>query len=324
MKLVCRICGNERENRTVVAREMMFGTREEFEYLECSACGTLQICEVPDLSRHYPEGYLSFDASVPVAETAFRRATTRYVGQHLLKGTSLIGKWLYRKSPWLGGYFPESLRRFPLGIDFNSHILDFGCGDGALLRSLHYFGFTDLTGADAFIEQDIVHPEGLTIYKRGLSQLEPPFDLIMLHHSFEHLADPARTLEELRNLMQETSWCLIRIPVKGYAWEKYGTNWVQMDPPRHLFLYTEKAFRELVEAAGFSVEYSYYDSGAFQFWGSEQYALDIPLEDERSMWKSPSSGLFTPEQIEDWTAEAEILNREGRGDMACFYLKRSE
>ena len=31
--LVCRICGNESGNKTHKAREMMFGTRDEFHYL---------------------------------------------------------------------------------------------------------------------------------------------------------------------------------------------------------------------------------------------------------------------------------------------------
>ena len=96
-----------------------------------------------------------------------------------------------------------------------------------------------------------------------------------------------------------------------------------MDPPRHLFLYTEKAFRKLADDCGFSVEDSYYDSGPFQFWGSEQYAMDIPLEDERSIWKDESTDLFTKRQMDDWVEEAELLNRQRRGDMACFYLRKT-
>ena len=53
----CRICGNSENNRKHIAREMMFGTRERFEYLECARCGTVQLIDVPDLSRYYPEDY---------------------------------------------------------------------------------------------------------------------------------------------------------------------------------------------------------------------------------------------------------------------------
>ncbi len=322
MALVCRICGNGNDNREVTAREMMFGTREEFEYLECSDCGTVQILEVPDLSRHYPADYLSFDSEVLIAQTAARRLAAPFVGKYLLTGNSAIGKWILNRKPWLAGYFPESLRRSDLGINFDSRILDFGCGTGSLLQTLHYFGFRNLTGADAFIENDIAYPTGVKIYKRSLEELDQKFDLIMLHHSFEHLPDPADSLTQIKRLLADGAHCLIRVPIVNFAWEKYGTNWVQMDPPRHLFLYTEKALRKLSADAGLSVEHVYYDSGAFQFWGSEQYSNDIPLTDERSYWTNPDDGLFTGEQIADWTVEANKLNAEGRGDMACFYLRK--
>ena len=60
MTKVCRICGNTEKNLIHKAQEMMFGTRDEFDYLECSACGTLQIVEIPDLSCYYPRDYYSF------------------------------------------------------------------------------------------------------------------------------------------------------------------------------------------------------------------------------------------------------------------------
>jgi len=31
---------------------------------------------------------------------------------------------------------------------------------------------------------------------------------------------------------------------------------------------------------------------------------------------------ITPRQIRRWEREAEILNRQNRGDQACFYLRR--
>lgn len=323
MSLACRVCGNDKENRIVSAREMMFATREVFDYLECSVCGTVQIVVIPDLSRHYPPDYLSFDSEVFIAETAARRMLAPFIGRYLLHGTGFVGKRILKSKPWLAGYFPESLRRFPIGLQFESKILDFGCGTGALIRSLSYFGFTDLTGADAFIDKDISYPNGVTVTQKSLDQLDPAYDLIMLHHSFEHLPDPQHSLIEIRRLMHDESWCLIRIPVRNFAWEKYGVDWVQMDPPRHLFLYTEAALRRLAGDAGLSVKHVYYDSGAFQFWGSEQYRMDIPLTDKRSWWNNSASTLFTDEQIDAWTKEAASLNEAGRGDMACFYLQRS-
>jgi SAM-dependent methyltransferase len=326
MAFSCRICGNIDDNRTHRAREMMFGTRDEFDYVECGGCGTLQIAEVPDLAPYYPENYFSFDAGgeIDLATDWKRRLASRFAGDYFLKGTNPIGKFIVEKKPWIRDHFPDSLAYAPLGLDFGSHILDFGCGAGRLLQTLHYFGFRDLTGADAFIEKDIFYPKtGVNIYKRALDEIEPFFDLVMLHHTFEHLPEPLEALRQIHRLLKPGKFCLLRIPVINYAWEKYGVNWVQMDPPRHLFLYTERAVRALAEQAEFELTDVIYDSGPFQFWGSEQYLNDIPLTDPRSFNDGDiSKTSFTQGQIDNWTREAEGLNREGRGDQAGFYLRR--
>ncbi len=323
MAFVCIICENAGNNRVFTAREMMFGTRDTFDYFECSHCGTVQICQIPNLAPYYPDDYLSFDSKVEIAESFSRRFAAKFAGRYLLKGKDLIGKLVVDKKPWVKDHFPASMREYPMEIDFNSRILDFGSGTGKLLQSLHYFGFKDLTGADAFIERDIFYPTGVKIYKRGLGEFEPAFDLIMLHHSFEHLPNPLESLRQARRLMHKDSYCLIRIPVASYAWQKYGVNWVQMDPPRHLFLYTENSFRLLAQNADMTIEHVTYDSGAFQFWGSELYVRDIPLLDERSYWTNHKAATFSPEQMTGWQKQADELNAQGKGDMACFYLRRA-
>jgi SAM-dependent methyltransferase len=207
-------------------------------------------------------------------------------------------------------------------VSCDSRILDYGCGDGTLLRTLQVFGFKDLTGADKFIDGDLSFGR-VKIYKRGLDELEPGFNLVMLHHSFEHLPDPQHSLAQIRSLLVDGGVALVRIPLVNFAWETYGVNWVQLDPPRHLFLYTERAFREIAEQAGFTVHRVDYDSEIFQFFASEQYALDIPLTDPRSYRGVISESIFTQNQIDEWTALAAKLNAEGRGDQACFYLTKA-
>ena len=88
MAFVCRICENALDNRLVTAREMMFGTCEEFDYIECGQCGTVQICGVPELSQHYPKGYLAFDPTIDIAATAERRIFAKSVGEYLLKAAA--------------------------------------------------------------------------------------------------------------------------------------------------------------------------------------------------------------------------------------------
>ncbi len=303
----------------------MFGTRDPFEYIECAACGTVQIADVPDLARYYPKDYFSFDADreIVLAANLRRRMGARLAGGYLTQGKGLAGKLMLKYKPWIADHFPPSMRAKCLGLDRDSRILDFGSGGGHLLQTLHYFGFRDLSGADAFIQDDVEYDTGVKVYKKRLSELEPSYDLIMLHHAFEHVSDPFGTLVQLHRLIAPEKYCLIRIPIVNFAWEKYEINWVQLDPPRHLFLYTEQALIDLAEKAGFVVDEVIYDSTAMQFWGSEQYVMDIPLNDSRSEnIPDNQNSVFDRTQIELWQRQADELNTQRRGDQACFYLRR--
>jgi SAM-dependent methyltransferase len=319
----CRICGNSENNRKHTAREMMFGTRERFEYLECTRCGTVQLIDVPDLSRHYPEDYYAHN-DTPLLEIEGgwkRRIAARAIGRYLMGLPSWLGARLAKRRPWITAHFPDHMRALAGRVDLESRILDYGCGRGDLLRTLRVFGFRDLTGADKFIKGDITFGD-VKILKRGLDELGPGFDLVMLHHSFEHLPDPQSALAEIYRILAPGGIALIRIPVVNFAWEKYGVNWVQLDPPRHLFLYTERAFRDMAEHARFAVERVTYDSEIFQFFASEQYIRDIPLNDPRSYRGVISESIFTQSQIDEWEDLTAKLNAEGRGDQACFILAR--
>ena len=65
----CRICHNTDGNKTFLAKEMMLGLRESFEYFECQCCGCLQISTIPnDLGRFYPQGYYSFNATPKLSD----------------------------------------------------------------------------------------------------------------------------------------------------------------------------------------------------------------------------------------------------------------
>jgi len=288
---------------------MMFGTRDRFDYLECAGCGTVQIAKIPDLSLYYPEGYYSFDAS---ADRSLRTRSAR-----------LLGRAYYafkRGGPGLGPEFLDMglglscvLR---LGLPLDSRILDVGCGGGRLLNVLSEHKFRSLTGVDLFIERDCVYPNGVKLFKRGLENIEGEFDLIMFHHSFEHVPDPGKTLRAVRQKLARDGVCLVRIPIVNYAWEKYGVNWIGLDPPRHLHLFTERSFRSLADREGLSVEEVVYDSTSFQFSGSEQYLRGIALMDG-----TRARSLFSRRQMGQWASEARRLNMEGRGDQAAFYLR---
>jgi len=165
----CAVCGNVENNKTVVAKEMMFGFRDEFEYLECSDCGCLQIKELPkNIEKYYPDNYYSYNSKGEdhLIQTSFSKTLKRKSKKGLLnfylKGNNPIGKMI---SSTYKSYYPW-IKTKTLGS--NSRILDIGCGWGELLLKMYNDGFRDLTGVDPYIKEEIRYKCGVTIYKKQL------------------------------------------------------------------------------------------------------------------------------------------------------------
>jgi hypothetical protein len=184
-------------------------------------------------------------------------------------------------------------------------------------------GFSHLLGVDPYVEASVTYVNGVTVRKQSIHEVEGEWDVVMFHHSFEHVSDPLRTMQSAARLLGARGLCLIRIPVaSSFAWKHYGVNWVQIDAPRHYFLHTIESIRMLASQAGLIVERVVHDSTEFQFWGSEQYAQDIPLMSEVSYRTHPEQSIFSAADIRSFRARAAELNRLGNGDTAAFHLRK--
>jgi SAM-dependent methyltransferase len=314
----CRICGSQEVADRLQVREMMYGTRDRFAYFRCAACGCLQLAEVPaNLSRHYPNDYYSFQAPENAALLWWTKIKLKlarpFMTRHKLGWGSVLGRLLCQFQE--GPLVPEWLRFLPRPIPFDTAILDVGCGSGGTLLKLRNCGFTNLRGADPFIQESITYAGGVRVEKLELSEVPGKFSLITFNHVCEHLADPVTALQQARQRLAAGGLILVRIPLAdSVAAQKYRENWVQLDAPRHITLQTRHSMEILARQAGLKIVRVVYDSTEFQFLGSELYLQDIPLRDERSQ------SVFSPAVIQRFALEAARLNALEKGDQAAFLL----
>jgi SAM-dependent methyltransferase len=319
--LVCKVCGNDSQKKTFTAREMMFGTRDEFLYFECPCCGCVQLADIPeDLSAYYPDIYYSHaKPKHDKTNNSFKKFYKSRWYLHSIGKKNIVGalRSYFHGAPEFSEWFRK------LGIDFNASILDVGCGSGSLLVNIWQCGFENSHGVDPFLPEDIYYKGGLHIEARDISELSGQYDYIMLHHSFEHMPEPVKTFETLYMMLTQRGKLLVRIPVAdSFAWREYRENWVQLDPPRHLFLHTEKSMRALASKAGFEIESIVYDSTDFQFWGSEEYRKGIARYAKNSYTVDPEGSIFSRADIKEFRKRAEQLNAQQDGDQACYYFIR--
>lgn len=297
-----------------MAEERMFGRGGQYRYDMCADCGCLQLRDVPEnMAPFYSAGYYAFaEPEAPsVSRRWYRRTRDELLFGKARKLRSLLATIAPRRVAEPGAWMAQA------NASRHSRILDVGCGVGNLLRRLVDAGYTRVQGVDPFVDGDIGYRGRPLVRRALLEDIDGQFDVIMLHHSLEHIAEQARTMASIARLLAPGGTCLIRVPIVGsYAWEEYQDRWVQLDAPRHLFLHSPESMRRLAQGAGLRVDQVVHDSTMFQFEGSELYRRDIPLKD---MALHPSPRL----QRMRYKLRASRLNAERRGDQAAFYLRHA-
>jgi 2-polyprenyl-3-methyl-5-hydroxy-6-metoxy-1,4-benzoquinol methylase len=306
----CKICRNKENNKLYNVKEMMFGLRESFTYMQCGDCDCLQLETIPnDLEKYYPPEYYSLSVTKKSFLGEVKRKLRVIRNTYAFEGKGIFGKILD-----LHCKTPSDIMAF---ANFNpskdANILDVGSGNGDFLRNLSDLGFVNLLGVDPFVKNKI---SNIKIIRGALGDIKGKWDYIFFNHSFEHMEGPERIFRKVRELLSNDGKCIIRIPIfPSYAWKKYGTNWVQLDAPRHFYIHSIKSIKILANHVGLEVENMVYDSTEFQFWGSELYKMGIPLKNVQLR------KYFTNANIREFKKEAKRLNKERKGDQAIFYLR---
>lgn len=292
---------------------MMFGLGEDFDYFHCPQCNSLQIAAIPEnLGKYYEGGYYSYTADhSPLKRLSIQMAIWR--DSYVIYGGHPLGKII----SWFVPAREEiTFISYLEGIDRHSKILDMGSGVGFYLHRLDDLGFTDLRGIDPFLKEETIRSGRITIYKKFLEEFEEKdFDLITLHHVFEHLPNPGETLNAIYSKLRPNGYCVIRVPViPNVAWDEYRQHWFQLDAPRHIFIPSTDTMTYLTRQTWFEIVGTIYDSTPKQFYISEQYREGIPM--------SKQTHRIAHKKMAEYEKRTTIANKMGKGDQAIFILRK--
>lgn len=329
----CRVCANSENNTTYTALDLVVGTKEAFEYVECSNCGCVQIKDIiEDMSKYYSNEYYSFKKrrkknflkDNPIKRFFFRKRSDTYLGSPNLIGSMMLN--------FLG--LPKHLHQFKdLGINHSTKLLDVGCGAAArLLNKLAGEGFTNLQGADPFLKEDITLPNGIKLFKKDISEMPNPkdndnsdddlYDIILLNHTFEHIPNPLEVLREVSLRLKPTGTAVIGIPMIGRPWEKYKTSWTGVHAPHHISLHTMESMEILIKQTNLTIKKIDFVSVGEVYSGSELFKLGITLPEFKRN-KTLINKHFSEDQIARFRKQAAEDNKNQKGDTAIYYLQPS-
>lgn len=314
----CRLCGSDQLDEPLILQEMMFGSREQFDYVRCRQCDTMQIVAVPqDMGRYYPSTYYSFGnvRNLPW----HRRFARKMLVLHMLGKPSTLPKGVSGLDR-LKSKVPYWLAAVP-GLTRDCAILDVGSGEGARLMELGNFGFSDLHGLDPFLPADVnlAPSPAINLHREELLEHQGQYDLVMMHHSLEHVPDPLALLRAARSHVAAGGHLLVRVPLRqGEAWREYGHDWVHLDPPRHLFHFSHSGLVEMAGRAGFELVRSGFDTNAHSYAWSELYRGGIPMFEDGV---KPNSLSFSQQQMKEFELRALRANAKEDADLGYFVFR---
>jgi len=240
---ICRVCGAEGEFPSYLVREMMQGTKDEFEYFACENCDCLQIAQVPEnLGDYYGESYYSF-ALKEEADYQYENPVANR--DKMLDVGCGSGAWLFGMAQAGCGNL-------------------YGC-DPFLEHDIQY--------------GDRVHIRKCAIYEM---EGEGSFDVIRMADSFEHVTDPLETLQSAHRLLKPFGVLTMTLPTyPNIAFEMFGSHWYQLDAPRHIFLHSIKSLEILGQKSRMKIVKAEYNSNRTQFIRSFFYQHGVPFWDQK-------------------------------------------
>ena len=209
---------------------------EVFDLVKNRAFGFLETTPQPNLEK-LPEYYKSDDY---ISHTDSKRNLFERT-YHVIKKMALR-----RKLSLINSFSKEK------GV-----LLDVGCGTGDFLEFSKQKGW-GVVGIEPNTQARVIANKKTnnSVYKTDhlLNLDNHSFDIITLWHVLEHLPNLEEHIETFKRLLKPNGTLIIAVPnYKSYDAKIYKTYWAAFDVPRHLWHFSKKSIKILMETFNMNV-----------------------------------------------------------------------
>lgn len=269
----CCLCGGGTFKKIFDARNDHYGIPGLYTVARCRGCGLVMLNPRPsreELLKLYSEDYEPHQLDMQDADRMLdaQQARRRLVEKYARRGC----------------------------------ILDAGSGDGWFLLSMKRAGW-DAHGCEpspraAAFQRDAL---GLDTVTGGVFTAQYPgesFDAVTMWSVLEHVEDPAAMLRELSRIMKPGGTLIAGVPnFNSVERSLFGPKWFSLMVPFHLYHFTPRTMKSLLEKTGFKLEQTIFSTTATSALASarlllrkSQPAPHAPSQKDQDIQESAKSG----------------------------------
>lgn len=262
----CYLCGEPGKALYRNLTDRTFGAPGHWNHRRCLSprCGLIWLDPMP-LTSELVKAYIGFDTHRPPKRSQNQSVTSRI--RQMAKHGYLARNYGYLPSApasqqWLsllvhlrpGGTAMAAGEVMYLKASPGRRLLDVGCGSGEFVERMAKLGW-NAEGID--FDPEAIHngaSRGLRVSVGSLVEqhyCDSCFDAVCLNHSLEHMPEPLETLRQVRRILKPGGRMTLTVPnADSLGHRIFGSNWIHLDPPRHLYLFGPRSLRHMAIAAG--------------------------------------------------------------------------
>jgi SAM-dependent methyltransferase len=234
-RIDCPICGATSHH--VGHRHGRYSGRD-FELRRCPDCRLAFVADpLEDLARIYDERYYAGEGADPLVDYSFELAhPLDTVRVYEWQGIERIVREL----------MPPSRQRL--------RWLDYGCGNGGLVRHLRQAGY-DATGFEEGAIVETARQHGIPIVGRSELEGRPgSFDVVTAIEVLEHTLDPLAELRAMRRLLRDGGLLFVTTGNAAPFAERLG-KWSYVTPEIHISFFEPETLRRAMQLSGLRPEH---------------------------------------------------------------------
>jgi 2-polyprenyl-3-methyl-5-hydroxy-6-metoxy-1,4-benzoquinol methylase len=245
----CYLCGSSGEFLYQQLQDRLFAASGEWNLKKCTSteCGLLWLDPMPleeDIGKAY-ETYYTHEIDYVQKKILVRLLSAIYhtvitIPSNLL---GLRAEKAQIDSMYLANVSPGRL-------------VEVGFGNGYFLNKMQLAGW-EVEGVDF----DPKAAEGvrtrydINVHIGSLESVEYPdnsFDAITMSHVIEHVHNPIALLQECYRILKHDGYLIAVTPnINSWGHQYFKANWLHLDPPRHLHLFSPSLLQKCAKKAGF-------------------------------------------------------------------------